>query len=508
MRSPASSVLLALMGVLTLAACSPDAGTPADSHTTAAPAADDTRPTLIVLVSIDTLRPDHLGLYGYERFTSPILDALAREGATFDDASSTAPWTLPSHASMLTGRTPRMHGVTTYETRLPSDVPTVADLLAGHGYHTGAVVSVLWLDRERYGLTRAFEDYRYIEVPAERRTPSTMVTDQAMEWIRDWKGEPAFLFVHYYDVHSDYASLPEYERLLVGPYEGPADGTGIQLLFASLEDAYVELCHTHFDDTKCAFGSPGERIVVDDTVEKPTFDEDDIRHLKELYDAGIRQMDAELGRFLAFLKEEGLESQTLLIVTSDHGEEFGEHKRYGHFLTTYEEMLHIPLVIRGPGVPAGLRVRAPVSLIDLAPTILGAAGVPAPPEMEGMNLEPLWRGEDATSFQQRALHAEAAGGRSVTALVQGIFPMYESLRRGRYKLVYEARLGTFALYDVVADPGETQDISTREPQVLAALRAELLERVARLDGQPGDDAPHVELSEEDLEQLRALGYVP
>jgi arylsulfatase A-like enzyme len=360
-RTPFAYVAIAVS--LFALACTPEsAPDPASDPGEAAP------PNLVLLISIDTLRPDHLGLYGYEYFTSPILDAVALDGVVFEDASSTSPWTLPAHASMLTGLNPvDGHGVIDYASSLHHRVPTLASRFAEAGWQTAAVVSAIWLQQAKYGVTRGFEKFSYQQTAADRRSPSSMITEQARQWIEEAGGRPLFLFVHYFDVHSDYASEPRYENLFVTAYEGKANGTGLQLLHANFEDDYIQMCQKNFDESKCVFGGVAE-TVVNSRVEKVEFDEADVRHLRELYDAGVRQLDTELGRLIGFLDDKGLVDETLLLITSDHGEEFMDHGRVDHFFATYQESLRVPLIIRGPGIPAGVRIDAPVSLLDLKPT--------------------------------------------------------------------------------------------------------------------------------------------
>ncbi len=501
-------VLLAGLGCPRDSEQAPVADSQSEPNSAAIAGPSASPPRIIILVSIDTLRADHLGLYGHERFTSPALDLMAAEGVVFEDASSTAPWTLPSHASLLTGLNPLGHGIMTSERALPAEIPTLASVLVAHGYETAAVVNSVWLKKDTFRITRDFEKYASIQNPDyHRRSPSTWVTDQAMEWLRDLGDGRMFLFVHYYDVHSDYASQPEYERLFVTPYQGKADGTGWQLQIENLEDEHIALCLREFEPANCSLGSVNDPRIIDESIEKIHFDRDDVRHLTELYDAGIRQLDTELSRFFALLYQEKILDEALLIVTSDHGEEFMDHGRVDHFLTTYQEMLHVPLILRGPGVPAGLRIPTPVSLIDLMPTVLGLAGVDAPASLEGLDLAPLWRGADSGAFEDRYLYGEAAGGLQWDLTLKGMYPQIRSVRRGRYKLVYESKPERYSLYDLAEDPSEQVDLAKREPQITAQLVAEMRRRYS--DFAPRDDSENkVELDQQDIDQLRALGYVP
>jgi len=493
------AVFLVSLLVILLIGCDRESGSIDESPETVTAAA---APRIVLLVSIDTLRADHLGVYGYERFTSPVLDAIAAEGAVFLDASSTAPWTLPSHASMLTGRHPRSHGAQTASSGLDENVPTLAGLLARAGWRTAAVVNSTWLKRETFRVTRDFDQYKWVEDIGTKRTPTTWVTDQAITWLQERDERPLFLFVHYYDVHSDYASLPEYERLFVTPYEGAADGTAWQLLKANLEPSFLSYCRDHFDPGICTVGHAGNTLVVDGDLRPTRFDANDIRHLKELYDAGIRQMDEELGRLVRFLRDAGLLEQTLLLVTSDHGEEFLDHGRMDHYLTQYQEVLRVPLIVRGPGVPPGTSVSAPVSIIDIAPTVLWHVGEPVPESLEGLDLSPLWRGQRTPQYESRYLYGQASGGLTWIPVMKGLFPIFESVRQGRYKLVYEANSGRHQLFDLAEDPAERTDIASREPEITKSLQAELRRvRAAEAVGR----SP-VELDPGELERLRALGY--
>lgn len=513
----------ALALIFTLfAGCTPEAD-PGDAAPAAQPVAAVPRaepPRLVILVSLDTVRADHLGLYGYPRFTSPVLDTLALEGVVFEDASSAAPWTLPAHASMLTGLYPLKHRVITMADALPDDIPTLASMLADEGYQTAAVVNSSWLTKQKYRVTRDFEKYLFIEEMPERRSPNTWVTDQAIIWLQEAGDQPIFLFVHYYDVHSDYASEPAYEKLFVGPYDGPADGTSWQLTASTLEEDYVEMCQRNYDPEKCRFGQFETPKIVDDTLERLDFQPADLAHIIDLYDAGVRQMDSELSRFFGLLRKGGFLDEALLIITADHGEEFLEHGRLEHFLPVNQELLRVPLVIRGPGVPKNVRVGWPVSLIDLTPTVLGMVGVDPPVELEGRDLAPLWweaasespeslAARPSVQFENRFLYGEASGGVTYEMMLgEGIFPVYRSIRQGRYKLIHESKRDVWQLFDLSSDPLEQRDVSAEHPEIARMLGEQLMRRSEEPGDVSGGSENRVELDDEDIERLRALGYVP
>ncbi len=461
-------------------------------------------PQLVILISIDTLRPDHLGFYGHERFTSPVLDTLALEGVVFDDASSTASWTLPAHASMLTGLFPLSHRVVSVRTRLPNEVPTLASMLADAGWDTAAAVSVAWLKKESYAVTRDFDKYLWTPGTLGRQSVNSWVTDQVIDWIDGLGEAPLFVFAHYYDLHSDYLSHPSFEKLFLTPYEGPVDGTGWQLKQIMLPDAYVESCKENFDPKRCSFSA---EFVVGEATVKVKLGPDDVRRLEELYDAQIRQLDTDLARLFSALRGRGLMDKTLLIITSDHGEEFMEHRGVEHFSTAYQETIRIPLLMRGPGIPQGLRVSAPVSIVDIVPTALAAVGVEAPKGLEGLDLAPLWSAGETRLYRDRHLFTEAAGGISKNYRAGEYHPIYRSVRQGRHKLIVESKKSAHALYDLTTDPFEQEDISAQEPEITARLLAVAEARFSALERALGGKN-RVDLDPEDAARLRALGYAP
>ena len=419
-------------------------------------------PTTVVLISIDTLRPDHLGCYGYKRPTSPTIDAFASESALFLDASSPSPWTLPAHASLLTGLYPSRHGLKSHEAYLPAAIETLASRLVKRGYATAAVVNSQNLS-SRFGLDRGFQQFRYVEEVAAQREPSRGVTDQAAEWLRQHAGRRLFLFVHYYDVHSDYASRPEYEAPLVAPYRGRADGTTGQLM--SFREGRVSLASS------------------------------DAPHLVDLYDAGIRQMDDELARLLASIDAHTPRRQSLVILTSDHGEEFFEHGGVLHGRTQFQEVMRVPLLVRGPGISAGHRITTPVSLLDVLPSVLRRLGESAPAGLDGNDISALFA-SDSNALEGRTLFGEADHGNTE-------LDMTRAVRRGRFKLHYDRVTKASALFDLSKDPSELSDVSAREGETLRDLQARL-ERF--LEIQPAAATP-LKLSPEEMEKLRSLGYI-
>jgi arylsulfatase A-like enzyme len=452
-----------------------------------------------VLISLDTVRADHLGTYGYPRPTTPWIDTLADEGVVFDDATSTSPWTLPAHASLLTGLYPDRHGATSSDRALREHVPTLATILSSQGIRTMAIVNSVYVAR-MFDLDRGFQHFRYVPEIESRIGPSTFVTDLAIEALRDADDDRLFLFVHYYDPHSDYLALPRFRRRFVRPYDGEAEGTSAQLYLYTLDPDVYEDCVEDPDGAECTGRAA---MALDLEADRVDYDEADRRHLIDLYDANLNQTDAELQRLIEFMRFEGLLDETLVIVTSDHGEEFLEHGGVLHSRTQYQELLHVPLIVRGPGVPAGARISTPVSLVDVAPTVLAAVGLTIPDLMEGADLSRLWeRADDGSDtatappepFASRAIYAGADYDESGDNRLHAI-------RRGRYKLIHDETTDEYALYDLIEDPGERADVSARAPEVAEDLRRRLEARMtSRAQG------PVVTIPEQKRELLERLGY--
>jgi arylsulfatase A-like enzyme len=433
---------------------------------------DSSRPNLL-LISIDTLRPDHLGCYGYARPTSPAIDELAAEGAMFLAASSTSPWTLPSHASLLTGLYPSRHGVKNYDVRLSFTVESLATRLTRSGYQSMAVINSHNLS-ERYGLDQGFESFNYVSEWDNEKSRARRLTnkgnelaDRALQWIDARDERPFFLFLHSYDVHTDFAAKKRYVKMFAGAYGGRFNGSTNQL--------------------------------VDVRNKKLALAASDSEHLVDLYDAEIRQMDEMIKRILDYLEQSGLAKNTYVVLVSDHGEEFMEHGSVLHGRTYFEEVIRIPMLIRGPGVPAGERIDEPVSLVDITPTVLSLLGLSEDPSLDGADLSPFWR-DPSNAPRGRFLFAEADHRIQVNGKARD--DIIRMVRVGQHKLIYDRAREQKALYDLAVDPNETSDLSqangSRTRALMERIRAFLeTERTGDHIGPP---------SEADQALLRELGY--
>jgi arylsulfatase A-like enzyme len=434
------------------------------------------RPRNAILISIDTLRPDHLGCYGHEGETSPTLDALAAAGVRFEDVTAAAPWTLPSHATMLTGLYPSHHGVRNHEERLAEEIVTLAEEFQAHGYQTLAVVNTHNVGAPQFQLGQGFGEDHFRYIIETEDDPKTMklrtfdngdvVVSTAKELLRERdEDKPFFLFLHFYDVHTDFTPRAEYRERYVGPYAGRLTGSTTQLV--NVRD--------------------GEEVL----------NEADVRWLREMYDAEIRQLDDLLGRFFSWLDAEDLRDETLFVITSDHGEEFQEHGSVLHGRTQYQEVLRIPLLIQGPGIPAARVVTTPVHGVDVTPTILALMGIASSVPRDGLDLTPTWNGG---TLPERDLFAEADHNNRVDD--EFVYDIKKMVRRGQEKFLLDTHSGRFELYDLAKDGGEHRDVAGTEPERVEALRA-VLERF-RAGAVAGEAIPPP--TEEERKKLEALGY--
>jgi len=390
----------------------------------------------VLLISIDTLRADHLACYGCRRVRTPAIDCLADEGVRFAHAVSPVPLTLPSHATMLTGLNPVDHRVRNNGTfKLDAEFATLAELLAAEGYTTGAVVSAFVLDK-RFGLAQGFEHYdddlTVGDQPAQggfRERRAELTNQAAARWLREHAAERFFLFVHYFDPHWPYAPPSPYrEEYAKAPYDG--------------EIAYV---------------------------------------------------DEQIGKLLAVLDETGVRERTLIVLTSDHGESFGEHGEMSHGIFIYDATQLVPLIVSGPApLPRGQVIERQVGLVDIVPTVLDLLGLDRPWQLAGMNVF-------ADRPDDRAIYIESLGAK----LMHGCAPLL-GVRWDDAKFIFAPKP---ELYDLRNDPRETVN--------LYDARREWADRLAvSLKGFVGDDLPlatsarpNLMLSRAAAAKLKALGYI-
>ena len=379
----------------------------------------------VILVSIDTLRADHLSSYGHDRKTSPFLDDLAANGTRFDHARSNSPWTLPAHLTMLTGQLPVTHQVTDDHLALDPSVRVLPEAMREAGYATGASVATLYVSR-KFGFDRGFDffDDHGIQTEKQNLKGTVVASDvigSAVDWIEDLpEGKPFFLFLHFYDVHYHYDPPPPFDTMFD---RAPAKG-----------DRKFKNYYAHF---------------------KKPLTETQKAHQLAQYDESIAYVDAQLKALYEQLDSAG--RQQRWVVTSDHGEEFGERGSWGHAHSLYAEQLRVPLIVSGAGLPQEKVVPEAVGLHDIAKTIASWADQPMAAS-DGLDLNPAMQGAPVPS---RPFPAETF--RFKTRRIS----LYENGKR----IEWDLRKKNIELFNSDEDRLEVTDLAKMDPDSVAALSA-------------------------------------
>lgn len=474
----------------------------------------------VMLVVVDTLRPDRLGAYGCERGLTPNMDAVAADSVLFENCQAPAPWTAPSLISLMTSTRPAVHGVTGFPIpgRLSPDVPTLAEAFREAGYTTAAFTEGGYA-QPTFGLGRGFDEYPthagddegfHSNVDAPSRLKATV--DRALAW---WAGErtgPRFLFVHTYEVHHPLRP-PEVDLAALRPgYSEEAELARVREVIRSwnqlrtIDEAGARVLRRHSfhhdfanmptvaapDQLMNACAAVGVPLEKD----RARLDDDERQWLQDLYDAEVRYTDRQLGRLFTALDRLPSPNGTVLVLTSDHGEGLGAYGRLGHGEVFTEELMRVLLTIRAPGLEPG-RVDHLARTVDVMPTVLTLAGVDLPDaRLQGVDL-----------FADGS-HRDHAIGQGLSA--RGGRDPRRSIVRGGWRLVLNAATGERQLYDLSTDPGETTDVAeahaARADELEAVLRRELEhdELLRAWYGDPGDAGG---LSRDQLDRLSELGYV-
>ncbi len=382
----------------------------------------------IILISIDTLRADHLGSYGDASGATPVMDVLAEKGLRFSNCRTTAPWTLPAHASLFTGLHSTQHRAIDDGTKIFAEAPMLAERLRSGGYKTGAIVTHYYVAGD-FGFKRGFDDFALHE-----NASADVVADQAVSWIKKNHEKTFFLFLHFFDPHTPYSPPPSLRAKRIPQTGFPVMGDTKDVL---------DVMHGRY--------GANNPVMLD--------------ALKSLYLGEIENVDRALGRFLAFLKKLDLKN-TIIVLTADHGEEFMEHRLMEHGFTLYDEQLRIPLIIYWPEKLAGPKVTdSPASIVDIFPTLLDMVGLPS---VDGLAGQSLWglmaenvSPETTKRFADRLLIAETSR--------QG--PDRVCLIKNEKKYIYSPtfrlsgrRIGR-ELYDLKNDPGEKKNLLVDSPEL-------------------------------------------
>ena len=432
-RSRSTGIAVLLTAYCSMMACKPSADSPVPSPTTAVPppAPAGAKKHNVLVWVVDTLRPDHLSVYGYERQTSPRLEELADQGVVFENARAPSPWTKPSTASLLTGVCPKKHGAVGYYGRLEGP-PLLSTHLQARGYQTVAFSANPWV-HPRWGFGSGFTMFNTKHQELYNKSASAVVR-ALLAYLREDASEPFFCYVHILDPHDAYAPPPPFDTMWG----------------KRLPQRAVMGRHLH---------EPPSAVIED---------------LIRGYDGEIAFADEQFGVVLDELRERGLYDDTLVVFTSDHGEEFFEHGLGGHGRTLHEELIRIPLVVKFPGAArAGRRIDGRVNLMDIPPTVLSwAAGGAAPGNFDGTDLLQTVDGGAELMGEERSLflqtdHTIGAARTPERSILNGVL-------HGPYKYIEQrSPIARRMLFNLTDDPAETTDLLRDEPNVAEELASML-----------------------------------
>ena len=453
----------------------------------------------VIVYLIDTLRADHLGCYGYERETSSTMDRLAAEGVLFKKCYAQAPWTKPSTASILTSQHSAVHGANDVTSVVPDSAVTLAEELKAAGFTTLFLTSNEWVSPQ-FGFTQGFdyvrERYRSEEeeLDAGALPSSYHLNKLVFDWLDKHEGERFFIYIHSMDPHWPY-SCPNrfYSDLPKGFEDHFRDQYHDVFIYSKLE----EMKEMTWDEILADHDLP-----VKDTGQM----------LIDLYDGEIKFNDTQIKYLLKKLDNMGIGDSTLFALVSDHGEEFFEHGCWEHGHSLYEEMIHVPFIVRWPGmVPRGVTIDHPVATVDMVPTILDLLELPPLPDQEGRSLMEAMKGgilEESAVFSQR--YGGAGINKKRADAVRG--GENHALIKGDLFLIENRAMGTYELFNRNIDPGQKWNLANSEEENLKKLSSELDAWVEKeeelgeqLHGAVGKRKREVDT--ETLERLRHLGYI-
>jgi len=454
-------------------------------------------PQGVILVWADTLRRDHLGTYGYSRATSPHIDKLASEGATFDGCVGQATWTKVATPALMTSLYPATHGVREFYDRLPASVTTLAEVFREAGYATVSYSSILFTG-QMTNLHQGFEELHESGSLPDQKSSKTAreYVDRLLPWLTAHRDVPFFVLLHISDPHDPFKPYAPYDTL----FNDPAA--------AGEHERQMEAVKKHIQDPLMKdFGMPSRAELL-----KAGFDPEAYTTFNEgWYDGSIRAMDVEIGRLMEGLRAAGLTDKTLVVFTGDHGEEFLDHGRSFHGQSVYGELSDLPLILHRPGsIPKGKRIAETVQTIDVMPTLLAMSHLPIPREAQGASLLPLLNGTNWTRRPAFSEKAETKDGNDCP-------PPHEtesfSITEDGFKLIRNDKRPAGApaveLYDALRDPLNQHDLSARHPEIVSRLSRSLAVWKSDAEAARGEveAGSKEDLKPEDLERLRSLGYI-
>jgi arylsulfatase A-like enzyme len=452
-----------------------------------------TRPQAVVVFLADTLRSDHLEAWGHDRATAPTLTGLATQGVRFSDVIAQATWTKVSVSSILTSLYPSTTGIIDLNDRLAAAETTLAEAFRQAGYATFATSSVPFsgqLTNLHQGVEVLYEFGANAELKGDYQSKTAKVwVDQYLKWLELHHDVPTFALIHAMDPHSPFKPATPYDTL----WTDDADAEQFEKQSAQLKP--------HIESPLLRrFMAPTSEEIAAAGVDEASF----LRHEKNWYDGSIRGLDAQLERLINRLDELGLGQRTLLAFIADHGEAFLEHGEHWHGNNVYGEVANVPWVLWGQGVPSGQVVEETVQNLDIMPTLLALSGIPIPERVQGRSLVPLLSGtanRALPAFTEHRVGPEEADAFSSFAMVLDGKKLIWNIDPPKGRSVHE-------LYDHKADPLDLKNIAGEHPDLVRKMATELESWQTWAEGQKLDqDAVASDLSAEELERLRSLGYV-
>lgn len=422
----------------------------------------------IILIIIDTMAARYLGTYDVQNNFTPQIDKLAAKSLVFERAYSAAPWTKPAISSIFTGKLPHNHGVTALNSKLGDSNQTLAEMLKAKGFSTVGFISHTLITR-RFGFNQGFDKYELVPFKGNVHDAVTSeeVSQAATQWLeqnkKQFDKQRFFLFLHYFDPHYNYQHHQKFDR--TSWYKGSIEpGLGIRLL----RDRIGKL------------------------------EPDDIRYLKNLYQEEIAYTDAAIGNVLEALSKQNLDKNTLVILTADHGEEFMEHGWIGHTRTLYDELIHVPLIVKVPQLSAS-RVRNVVSTLDIVPSLLALDSEKHSSNFDGQK---FWPGDNNLNrdSSKRSVFAE------VDFKSSAIKARKRAIIEDRWKYIEDHLENSSKLIDLLSDSKEMTNVAAQHNELVASLK-EKLSAALRRSSKQAIKGDNVEQLPEEVEQLKSLGYL-
>jgi len=438
----------------------------------------------VLLIVIDTLRADHLGVYGYNKPTSPQMDEFARTSLVYDQAITPAPFTLPAMAALFTGYYPDRTGVVNHSKRdiLDCPMPTMAEVMKRAGYKTAAVVSNVWLQQAGLKFNRGFDSYLTSKTlgPGNKILNARKVTNHTIQYIEKFEKDAFFIWAHYIDTHMPYRSPIELARLF-----GNKNGT------STIIKDFVG-------------NRPPQEIYFAKDHPKS-----EVEATRQLYDAAIRSVDTQIGRLLNTLRKKDLLENMIIIITADHGESLGDHGLYfAHDHTLYKELVRVPLMIHFPGTPPGRKPEI-VSLVDILPSLCQWLPLECDPKMDGIPLD--LRSNSVN--QKRGVFSASAPFRKRYNLspflhLKGLEGRWTMIQQGKKKLIKipHPKAPAYEFYDLSVDSEEIRNLHLTTSYDDFLIKLEDWEKSVKQD-RPAYPRQPTMFSQNDLEKLRALGYM-